>query len=124
MALLMLINLGLVTEYKHIVKVDLSTLILAKEIHPVIGFIFSIIMVSVTYNTVVGLNYAFISRFTKSYSKHYYIMIAVIAVMTFLMTFISFSKLVATVFPMMGIVGLILFFPVIYKGVKHFNLNN
>ncbi|UBH13409.1 hypothetical protein [Macrococcus armenti] len=124
MALLMLINLGLVTEYKHIVKVDLPTLLLAKEIHPIIGFIFSIIMVSVIYNTVVGLNYAFISRFTKPYSKHYYIMIVVIAVMTFLMTFISFSKLVATVFPLMGIVGLILFFPVIYKGFKHFNMNN
>ncbi|QNR07034.1 YkvI family membrane protein [Macrococcoides canis] len=124
MALLMLINLGLVTEYQHIVKVDLPTLLLAQEIHPAIGIIFSIIMVAVIYNTVVGLNYAFISRFTKPYSRNYYIMIVVIAVITFLMTFISFSKLVATVFPIMGIVGLILFFPVIYKGIKNFNLNS
>ena len=61
--LLLLINFGLVTEFNQIKEVALPSLLLAKQISPSIGIIMSVIMVLVIYNTVVGLMYAFASRF-------------------------------------------------------------
>ncbi|MGM2827213.1 hypothetical protein ACS2Q3_29915, partial [Bacillus cereus group sp. Bce006] len=52
--LLLMINLGLVTEFDQIKDVALPSLLLAKNISPSIGLIMSVIMILVIYNTVVG----------------------------------------------------------------------
>ena len=90
--LLLLINFGLVTEFNQIKEVALPSLLLAKQISPSIGIIMSVIMVLVIYNTVVGLMYAFASRFSRPFTKRYYILIVMMAIITFACTFgIHFS---------------------------------
>ena len=112
--LLLLINFGLVTEFNQIKEAALPSLLLAKQISPSIGIIMSVIMVLVIYNTVVGLMYAFASRFSRPFTKRYYILIVMMAIITFACTFIS---LIGKVFPIMGLFGFILLIPVIYKGI-------
>lgn len=114
--LLLMLNLGMVTQFSQIKDVALPSLLLAKEISPAIGLFMSIVMILVIYNTVVGLMYAFASRFTIPYSKHYYIMIISMALITFATTFIGFIDLIGKVFPIMGIFGFILLFPILKKG--------
>jgi len=114
--LLLMINLGLITEFEHIQSVALPTLLLARHISPLLGTIMSIIMILVIYNTVVGLMYAFASRFTEPFSKGYYVLIIAMAVVTFICTFIGFISLIGKVFPIMGLFGFILLIPVIYRG--------
>lgn len=58
-----MINLGLITKFNDIKSVALPTLLLARHISPILGTIMSIIMILVIYNTIVGLMYAFASRF-------------------------------------------------------------
>lgn len=116
--LLLMLNLGMVSQFSHIKDVALPSLLLAKEISPMIGLFMSIVMILVIYNTVVGLMYAFASRFTRPYSKHYYIMIICMAVLTFATTFIGFIDLIGKVFPVMGIFGFILLFPILIKGIS------
>lgn len=64
--LLLMINLGLVTEFEHIQSVALPTLLLASHISPLLGTVMSIIMVLVIYNTIVGLMYAFASQIYRA----------------------------------------------------------
>ena len=115
--LLLLINFGLVTEFNQIKEVALPSLLLAKQISPSIGIIMSVIMVLVIYNTVVGLMYAFASRFSRPFTKRYYILIVMMAIITFACTFVGFISLIGKVFPIMGLFGFILLIPVIYKGI-------
>lgn len=63
--LLLMLNLGMVTEFTNITDVALPSLLLANHISPIIGTFMAIIMILVIYNTVVGLMYAFASRFTE-----------------------------------------------------------
>ena len=73
----------------------------------------SVIMVLVIYNTVVGLMYAFASRFSQPFTKRYYSLIIVMFYHTFICTFIGFISLIGKSFPIMGLFGFILLIPVI-----------
>lgn len=112
-----MINLGLISQFDKIKHVDLPTLKLATQMSPSIGIIMSVIMILVIYNTVVGLMYAFASRFSVPFSKRYFIIIITMAVITYISTFIGFISLIGKVFPIMGLFGFILLIPVIYKGL-------
>ncbi|WP_154872664.1 YkvI family membrane protein [Staphylococcus pasteuri] len=114
--LILMINLGLVTQFNQIKDVALPSLLLAKNISPSIGLIMSVIMILVIYNTVVGLMYAFAARFSKPFSKRYYILIITMAFITFICTFVGFISLIGKVFPIMGLFGFILLIPIFYKG--------
>lgn len=115
--LLLMLNLGMVTEFAQITGVALPSLLLANNISPFIGVFMAIVMILVIYNTVVGLMYAFASRFTEPYSKSYYILITIMAIITFATTFIGFIELIGKVFPIMGIFGFILLIPIFIKGI-------
>ena len=117
--LLLMINFGLVTEFEDIQSVALPTLLLASHISPLLGTVMSIIMVLVIYNTIVGLMYAFASRFTEPFSKGYFVLIIIMAIITFICTFIGFISLIGKVFPVMGLFGFILLIPILYQGFKH-----
>lgn len=117
--LLLMVNLGLVTEFEHIQSVALPTLLLANHISPLLGTMMSIIMILVIYNTIVGLMYAFASRFTEPFTKGYFVLIIAMAIVTFICTFIGFISLIGKVFPIMGLFGFILLIPILYQGFKH-----
>jgi uncharacterized membrane protein YkvI len=51
-----------------------------RHISPILGTIMSIIMILVIYNTIVGLMYAFASRFTTPFSKQYFVLIIVMTI--------------------------------------------
>ncbi|HDA1045091.1 TPA: hypothetical protein O4S94_000012 [Staphylococcus aureus] len=112
-----MINLGLISQFDKIKHVDLPTLKLATQMSPSIGIIMSVIMILVIYNTVVGLMYAFASRFSVPFSRRYFIIIITMAVITYISTFIGFISLIGKVFPIMGLFGFILLIPVLYKGL-------
>lgn len=112
-----MINLGLISQFDKIKHVDLPTLKLATQMSPAIGIIMSVIMILVIYNTVVGLMYAFASRFSVPFSRRYFIIIITMAVITYISTFIGFISLIGKVFPIMGLFGFILLIPVLYKGL-------
>ena len=114
--LLLMINLGLITEFNEIKSVALPTLLLAHHISPILGTIMSIIMILVIYNTIVGLMYAFASRFTEPFSTSYFVLIIIMAIVTFICTFIGFISLIGKVFPIMGLFGFILLIPIMYRG--------
>ncbi len=52
---------------------QIPTLTLANNIHPLIATVLSVIMLAVMYNTILGLMYSFAARFTEPYSKNYHI---------------------------------------------------
>ncbi|QDW92315.1 hypothetical protein GJU84_09950 [Staphylococcus chromogenes] len=113
--LLGLINFALQTEYPNIKDSAIPTLVLANQISPILTFVFSIVMLAVMYNTILGLSYSFAARFTSPYTKKYYIMISIIMPIAYALSFVGFEGLIAFVYPMMGVIGLFIVLAVIVK---------
>ncbi|MCG7339804.1 branched-chain amino acid transport system II carrier protein [Staphylococcus sp. ACRSN] len=121
--LLALINFALQAEYPKIKNVSIPTLTLANDIHPWIGFALSIIMLAVMYNTILGLMYSFAARFTEPYSKKYHIFIILMVLIAFGLSFVGFTSLINFLYPIMGIIGLIVVVAVLIKYYLRKNQN-
>ena len=111
--LLALINFALQSEYPKIKDVEIPTLTLANAIHPWIGLVLTVIMLTVMYNTILGLCYSF-RRFTEPYSKKYHIFI-IIMMIAFILSFVGFADLINFLYNIMGVVGLFIVVAVLIK---------
>lgn len=121
--LLALINFALQAEYPKIKNASIPTLTLANDIHPWIGFALSIIMLAVMYNTILGLMYSFAARFTEPYSKKYHIFIVLMVLIAFALSFVGFTSLINFLYPVMGVIGLIVVVAVLIKYYLRKNQN-
>ena len=119
--LLALINFALQSEYPKIKDVEIPTLTLANAIHPWIGLVLTVIMLTVMYNTILGLCYSFAARFTEPYSKNYHIFIIIMMVAGYLLSFVGFAELINKLYTIMGYVGLFIVVAVIIKYFKRKN---
>ncbi|MDW3887111.1 hypothetical protein QI037_03910 [Staphylococcus saprophyticus] len=113
--LLALINFALQSEFTKIEDASIPMLTLANDIHPWIGLVLSIIMLAVMYNTILGLMYSFAARFTEPYSKKYHIFIVVMVIVAFALSFVGFADLINFLYPIMGVVGLVVVIGVLVK---------
>ena len=115
--LLALINFALQSEFPKIKDASIPTLTLANGIHPIIGIVLSVIMLTVMYNTILGLMYSFAARFTEPYSKNYHVFIVIMVLVAFGLSFVGFAGLINFLYPLMGAVGLIVVLSVLIKYV-------
>lgn len=113
--LLALINFALQSEFTKIEDASIPMLTLANDIHPWIGLVLSIIMLAVMYNTILGLMYSFAARFIEPYSKKYHIFIVVMVIVAFALSFVGFADLINFLYPIMGVVGLVVVIGVLVK---------
>jgi len=113
--LLALINFALQSEFTKIEDASIPMLTLANDIHPWVGLVLSIIMLAVMYNTILGLMYSFAARFTEPYSKKYHIFIVVMVLVAFALSFVGFAGLITFLYPIMGVVGLVVVIGVLVK---------
>ncbi|MCE4955965.1 hypothetical protein [Macrococcoides caseolyticum] len=121
LVLLAMVNSGLLSELDQINNSAIPTLILGKSIHPFIGIALSIIMLMVIYNTIAGLMYSFIARFSEPYSTKYKVMLFGLMGLSYVLSFVGFSKLVQFAYPLLGYVGLILCIGITIKYFKRKN---
>lgn len=108
MIMLFLLNAGMLAVLDEANHVALPTLVMANAIHPVFGTIFSIIIILLIYNTVVGLVYAFLARFTQPYSKKYKVWLVIALIVGYVLTFVGFVDLVNFFYPIFGYVGVLI----------------
>ncbi|KAA1042354.1 YkvI family membrane protein [Macrococcus equipercicus] len=113
--LLMMVNSGLLTELDQVKDSPIPSLVLGRMIHPALSLALSIIMLTVIYNTIVGLMYSFVARFTEPYSKKYVLLLVGAMVIGYFLSFIGFVDLVGKLYPAMGYIGLLLCVGILVK---------
>lgn len=104
--LMLLVNGGILVTITQANEVALPTMEMAHNLHPSVAFIFSIVILLLIYNSVVGLMYPFLTRFTEAYSKKYKLLLIFSMILSYLMTFVGFVELVNIVYPILGYVGI------------------
>lgn len=104
--LLVLMTAGLVANLGVANNSEMPTLLMANQIHPGLRIMMTVIMVGVMFNSVIGVLYPFVTRFTVSYSVKYKVMLAVSLVLAYIFSFVGFVDLVNFFYPIFGYIGL------------------
>lgn len=97
---------------------EIPFLEIARQINYTAGLLFSIILVLAIYTTAVSNIYGFSIRFFKSNTTSFKITVFMITLGGLLASMFPFSKLVGTVYPILGILGLFIMACAMYKTIK------
>ncbi|MEY9865598.1 hypothetical protein ACDZ29_15520 [Peribacillus sp. RS7] len=116
--LLFLINMGMMSDLKGIEGSGMPTLHLANQISPWLGYILSIILLGMIYNTSVGMLYAFTARMVPADTKRFKISVIMVGILAFLASFVGFIKLVGTVYPVTGYLGFVIIAALIISWIR------
>ena len=100
---------------------DVPMLTIVNQIHPWLGFGMSIAILGMIFNTVIGMLYAFGRRITAKHPTRFYPAFVVSSLVAFAVSFLGFKTLVATLFPILGYMGVLLFLVFLVGWVRSFS---
>lgn len=106
--LIIVLNFGLFANIDKLSNVEIPTLLLAQQIHPWLAVLMSLALICMIYTTAVGMFFAFSARFAVPETSKFKLLSAVFTVVGLGLSQAGFTRLVGTVYPMLGVVGLIL----------------
>lgn len=106
--LIIILNVGLFANMDKLLNIEIPTLVLAQAIHPWLAIMMSLALICMIYSTAVGMFFAFSARFAAPETRNFKLLSAVFAVVGLGLSQVGFTKLVGTVYPMLGVVGLVL----------------
>lgn len=101
-----------------ILGLDIPVLYLAGKISYVFGAVFSIILILGIFSSCSVMMWSVCSRFTFKEEKWNKLFAIGISFIAYLMSLLSFGKLISTIYPMVGYVGLIFIACVLYENIS------
>lgn len=114
-ALILLLNIGLFANINQLQGIEMPSLALAGRISPLLSVVMSIALVCMVYSTAVGMFFAFSARFAKPESGRFKLFSAVTVCVGLALSLGGFSKLVGTVYPLLGYVGFALILAICFS---------
>ncbi|KAB7705551.1 hypothetical protein F9802_13495 [Bacillus aerolatus] len=116
--LVLLINVTMLLNFQEIQSVDMPIVHIANEVSPVIGYLMSFVLLAMIYNTTVGMIYAFAARVIPSSHRSFKPSVISFTIVAFFASFVGFVKLVGTLYPIVGYLGMTLMIAVIVAWFK------
>lgn len=116
---LLIITLGIMANIEELSGSMVPNLVLANKVHPVLGTIFSLIVVAGIYTTAVPLLWQAVARFSEDKTPKFRILTVVFAAAgVFVGLLVPFDKLVNIIYVINGYVGILLFVFMAYKTIR------
>lgn len=119
--MILLVNITLYVKVDVISGVDMPTLELANQIHPIVGILMAIALLAMMYNTAVGMFYSFTVRFVSANHKYFKIIIIFVGLAGYVASLVGFTTLVSSVYSTVGYLGFALMLAILvawYRGRK------
>jgi len=117
--LLALLVFALFFEAKDVNGEDMPVLKLITGIHPVLGILMTFVIYGMVFNTALGMFYALGKRLTRNNPQRFYPVYAASCIIGFILSFIGFQSLVSNVYPILGYLGLLMIFVMVYNRIKN-----
>lgn len=117
--LLALLVFALFFEAKDVNGEDMPVLKLITGIHPVLGVLMTFVIYGMVFNTAIGMFYALGKRLTRNNPQRFYPVYAASCIIGFILSFIGFQSLVSNVYPILGYLGLLMIFVMVYNRIKN-----
>lgn len=113
--LIFLLNIGLFANLDRLVGVEMPSLMLANALSPAVAMVMSLALICMIYSTAVGMFFAFTARFATPETSRFKVLSVIFTAVGLLLSQFGFSALIGTVYPMLGVVGLILILALGYR---------
>lgn len=119
--LVILMNLGLIAKLDSVSEVEMPTLLMADEIAPWLSIVMGIVIFGMVFSTAAGALYAFARRVVNPSKPSFKPIVILFAVIAYILSFVGFSELIGTVYPMFGYLGLLLIIIVFVQWIRYRN---
>jgi uncharacterized membrane protein YkvI len=106
--LILLLNISLFSNLNQLQGAELPTLMLASRLSPIVGILMTISIICMIYSTAVGMFFAFSARFSRPETGRFRVLSLLSCSIGLLLSFFGFTKLIGTVYPLLGYLGLLL----------------
>ena len=116
--LVIIMNLGLIVKLDVVEGVEMPTLLFAADIAPWIAIVMGLVIFGMVFSTAAGALYAFVCRVVKPDKPSFKPMVIVFTAVAYVLSFVGFSKLIGTVYPMFGYLGLLLIIIVFVQWIR------
>lgn len=117
--LVIIMNLGLLVKLDAVEGVEMPTLLFAGDIAPWLAVIMGIVIFGMVFSTAAGALYAFVCRLVKPGTTVFKPMVILFSGLAYVLSFVGFSELIGTVYPMFGYLGLLLIIIVFVQWIRH-----
>ena len=112
-----LINLAMLVSFSNIADKEIPLLILAGEISPLLGGIFSIILLFGIFSSTAPKLWIVCNRISREGTVTNRVAATLIITCAFLFGQLPFATLISIIYPLVGIIGLVLVLCILYKSL-------
>lgn len=117
--LLLLMNTVLFAKMDVVAGVDLPTLELAQQIHPIAGIIMSVFLLAMIYSTAVGTLYILAVRIVSPARFSFKVIVIVLCLVGFAISLIGFTTLIGKMYAIMGYLGIVLIIAIVWSWLRN-----
>ncbi|ETP67442.1 membrane protein [Planococcus glaciei] len=117
-ALIMLSHLAIFAKVDEVGNAEMPMLQIANDISPIVGWFMSFILFGMIFNTAVGMVYAFSARFMQSGTAKFKIFVIIVGIISYVLSFVGFTKLVNMFYPVVGYLGFFLVAALIWTDIR------
>lgn len=116
--LIVFLNIALYLNIDKLHNIDVPTLLLASKVHPAVTYLTVIALIAMIYSTAVGMFFAFATRWAKPNTGRFRIIAVVSTMIGIGLSRYGFGKLVGTVYPLMGVLGVVIIAAIMWYWIK------
>lgn len=117
--LILLLNLSLFFNLNQLQGAEMPTLSLANSLNPVFGSLMMVSVLCMIYSTAVGMFFAFSARFAEPGTRKFGLISLIACFAGLGLSFVGFTTLVGTVYPLLGYLGLALIIAVVVNWYRN-----
>lgn len=116
--LIVFLNIALYLNIDRLHDIDIPTLLLASEIHPVLAYITVAAVIAMIYSTAVGMFFAFASRWAEPNTNKFKVIAIITTIIGIGLSEYGFGRLVGSVYPLMGVLGVVIVIAILWYWIK------
>lgn len=102
------LNMGIIADIQNTYITEIPTLYMAEKIGPIVGMMFSLILIAGIYTTAVPLLWSVCDSFSEEKTNKFTFIAVACTFMAFIASRLPFSMLVNIIYPMSGLFGIII----------------
>ena len=113
----MTLNMGIMSDIQNTYITEIPTLYMAKNIGPIVGIMFSFMLIAGIYTTAVPLLWSVCDSFSKEKTTKFTLIAFFCTVIGFIGSRLPFSMLVNIIYPMSGLFGVIIIISIFIRNI-------
>lgn len=106
--LLIISHLTIFSNINTVSGLDIPMLGIANSISPLLGILYSLVLFAMIFNTAVSMFYSFGTRFSDPQTTKFKVIVISSLLIGFIASFFGFTKLVSSLYPIFGYMGIVL----------------